>query len=490
MSVAPAGRGQPRRARVVVIGAGLTGLATAWHLRDDVEVTLLDASASPGGQIRTVAFDGADLDVGADALLARHAEGMALLRDLGFDGDDLVAPATGRVGLWIEGRLRPLPEHTVMGVPTDLTAVLRSRALTPAAVARAALEPLLPRRHLPGDRSVADLVGERFGRQVVDRLVEPLLGGVYAGQPERLSARATIPPVWAAAQSHRRVTDGLRAHRERAAGDDRPVFVTVRGGLGRVVDRLADDLGARLQPSTPVRVLVADGSSWRIELADRVVVADQVVLAVPVAVAARMLAEVVPEPARELAGIRCASVGVVALAYDWADAAGVPQLSGVLVPRGERRLVKAVTLSSRKWPHHAEHPRFLLRASVGRVDDTSALALDDDSLADRVDAEVRWALGLRAPAVERLVVRWRDALAQYDVGHRERVDRIRLALASDAPSLHVGGAGLDGLGLAARARDALRLAQAVRTEARRAGFPVEPYPEPDPDPAPTVVERT
>lgn len=490
MSAASAGGGGPRRARVVVIGAGLTGLATAWHLRDDVEVTLLEASAAPGGQIRTVAFAGAHLDVGADALLARQPEGTALLHDLGFGDDELVAPATGRVGLWISGRLRPLPEHTVMGVPTDLAAVLRSGALTPAAAARAALEPVLPRRHEPGDRSVADLVGERFGRQVVDRLVEPLLGGVYAGQPERLSARATIPPVWAAAQSNRRVSEGLRAHRQRTAGDQRPVFVTVRGGLGRVVDRLAADLGSRLRTSTPVRALVADGPQWRIELADGVLVADQVVLAVPVAVAARLLAQVVPEPARELAGIRRASVGVVALAYDRADAADAPQLSGVLVPRSEGRLVKAVTISSRKWPHHAGHRRFLLRASVGRVDDTSALALDDATLADRVDAEVRWALGLRAPAVERLVVRWPEALAQYDVGHRERVDRIGLALSSDAPSLHVGGAGLDGLGLAARARDALGLARAVRDQAARAGFLVEPYPAGDPDPVPTVAERT
>jgi protoporphyrinogen/coproporphyrinogen III oxidase len=155
-------------------------------------------------------------------------------------------------------------------------------------------------------------------------------------------------------------------------------------------------------------------------------------------------------------------VAVVALAYDRTDAADAPEGSGVLVPRSEGRLVKAVTYASRKWPHHAAHPRFLLRASVGRIDDPRGLELDDDELAERVDAEVRWMSAIRAPAVERLVVRWHDALPQYDVGHVQRADRIRALLEGLPPGLHLGGASLDGVGLTARARDAERLAAAVR----------------------------
>ncbi len=450
--------------RIAVIGGGLTGLAAAWRLSDAGDVVVYEAGDRLGGQIHTIELAGRPVDVGADALLARQPEGERLARDLGFGDADLVSPATGQVHLWIDGRLRPLPQSTVMGVPTDVRGLVRSRVLTPGQLVRAAVEPLLPRRTVAGDRSVADLLGERFGRAVVERLVEPLLGGVYAGDPERLSAEATIGPVWAAAQQHRSLTFGLRAHRDHSAGDDRPVFVTLRGGLGRLVDRLADELGTRVRTRAPVHAVTAAGSRWQLELDGRVDAADAVVVATPAPVAASLLAATVPEAARELAGISTASVGVVALAYDPADAVDAPAGSGVLVPRSEGRLVKAITVSSRKWPHHAGDT-FVVRASVGRVDDPSALALDDATLATRVDAEVRWALRLRRPARERRVIRWDGALSQYDVGHRARVDRIRFALeAAGARGLHVGGAALDGLGLSARARDAERLSHEVRED--------------------------
>jgi protoporphyrinogen/coproporphyrinogen III oxidase len=495
------------RPRVVVVGAGLTGLATAWHLRADAEVTVLEAGGRLGGQIRTVAFDDTRLDVGADAFLARQPEAERLVRALGL-GDELVAPSTGRVHLWRAGRLRPLPAATVLGAPTDLRALARARVLSPAGLARAALEPVWPRRFVPGDRSVADLVGERFGREVVDQLVEPLLAGVYAGQVDRLSAEATVAPLWAAARGGRSLRSGLRAHRDRAASDQRPVFLTVRGGLGRVVDALAADLdvvsGAVVTGVTPIpagtaavgvderdagtagtaAVRPGEGAAadaeteaaaatsptprWRVTTADgRTIDAHHVVVAVPATAAAEVLAEASPAVARELIAIRTASVAVIALAYDRGDTREVPAGSGILVPRAEGRLIKAVTFASQKWPHHAEHPRFLLRASVGRIDDQRGLDLGDDDLAERVDAEVRWATGIRAPAVARSVMRWDEALPQYDVGHVRRVDRIRMALDGLAPGLHVGGASLDGVGLSARARDGQRLAAAVRAPAAR-----------------------
>jgi len=461
------------RPRVAVIGAGLTGLATAYHLRDEAEVTVFDAAERVGGQILTSELAGAPLDVGADAFLARQPEAEALVRSVGFGDDDLVAPATGRVHLWVGGRLRPLPDATVLGAPTSLRAVARSRALGPAGLVRAAAEPLLPRRHVAGDRSVADLIGERFGREVVQTLVEPLLGGVYAGDTELLSASATVPPVWAAARDHRSLTAGLRAHRARTAGDARPVFLTLRQGLGALTGRLRDHLGDRVRTGTRVTGLARVGSRWTLttvaaaptlaEGRPGTVTYDAVVLTVPAVVAADLLRTIDAEVAREFAGIRTASVGVIALAYDPADARSVPDGSGVLVPKSEGRLVKAVTVSSRKWPHHHDHDgSFRLRASVGRVDDPAALELDDATLAERVDAEVRLALRLRHPAKERTVVRWPGALPQYEVGHLARVDRIRYALAERLPGLQIGGASLDGVGLAARARDAGRLAHEVR----------------------------
>lgn len=452
--------------RVVVVGAGLTGLATAWRLRDDVEVTVLESGDRVGGEILTVPFAGTRFDVGADAFLARQPEAERLARDAGFTDEDLVAPAVSGVSLWIEGRLRPLPEGTVLGAPTDPWAVLRSGVLGPFALVRAAMEPLLPRRRSVGDISVAELIGSRFGRDVVDRLVEPLLGGVYAGRSDRLSAQAAAAPVWAGAQEHRSLVRGLAAHRAASKGDTRPVFLTLRDGLGRLVERLADDLGDRVRTGQKVTGLERRGSAgWQVTTdGGQVVAADSVVLAVPAAIAAELLAAVSPEAARELAGIPSASVGVVALAYPWD---GAPQGSGVLVPPSEGRTVKAITLASNKWPHHAGNERFLLRASVGRIDDDRSLDQDEHELLDQVDREVREMTGLTGHPVAHHLQRWRSALPQYEVGHRARIDRIHQALREEAPTVFAGGAALDGVGLAARARDAERLAHEVRFVAGR-----------------------
>lgn len=452
---------------IVVVGAGLTGLAAAWRLRDLDDVVVLEASDRIGGQIDTIELAGAPLDVGADAMLVRQPEADRLARQLGFGDDELVEPATGQVHLWTRGALRRLPAATVMGIPTDLGELARSGALTPGGVARAALEPVLPRREVVGDRSIADLVGERFGREVVEGLVEPLLGGVYAGRTDRLSAAAALPPVWAAARAHRSLLAGLRDHRQRSAEASGPVFRTLRGGLSRLTGRLAEELGDRVRTGAAVRAIRRDADGWVVDTGATTLTADVLVLAVPARRAAQLLAAGFPEVAAELAAIRTASVATVALAYERGGGAQLPDGSGILVPPREGRLVKAVTFASRKWPHHADRDVLLLRASVGRVpadglDRDPNLDLADDVLAERVDAEVRWATGLPRPAVARQVRRWPHALPQYEVGHLQRLDRVRHVLAHEAPSLHLAGASYDGVGLAARAREAEGLDHRIR----------------------------
>lgn len=446
---------------VAVVGGGITGLTTGWHLREGAEVTVLEAARVPGGQIRTVDLAGLPFDVGADALLTRQPAGPALLDALSIPAHDVVAPVSGQVHLWIDGRLRPLPAGTVLGVPADLPALARAQVLTPGGTLRAALEPLVPRRRLGGDCSVGELVGGRFGRQVVDRLVEPLLGGVYAGTAASLSASATLPAVWEEAAAGRSLLRGLAAVRRRAAPAAGPVFVTVRGGLGRLIGRLQDDLGGSVRTGVEVRSLQREGDRWRVRTSAGAMVADAVVLAVPAGRAAAVVRQVSADAADLLRSMRVASVGVVGLAYDPSATRRLPPGSGVLVPRSARRLVKAVTSSSRKWPHQADGAYVRLRASVGRVDDTRALDLDDDELAERVDAEVRWMLGITAPAVERVVQRWPAALPQYDVGHRGRVERIRRELARTAPGVHLVGAAFDGVGLSARAAEAQTVAAGI-----------------------------
>jgi oxygen-dependent protoporphyrinogen oxidase len=461
--------------RVVVVGGGITGLATAWLLRHGVDpdappatppdVTVLEASDRLGGKLHSAPFDGRTLDIGADAFLARRPEALRLARRLGL-GDDLVAPRSGQVWLWVGGRLAPLPTDTVFGVPTDARALVRSGAVGARAIARTIAEPFLPPAPpADGDRSVAEVVEDRLGREVLDVLVEPLLGGVYAGSVDRLSVSATTPMIAEAARHPDGLVAGLRAYRRRVAGSDAPVFLTVDGGLGRLVERLVDGLpddsvrsGATVTGLRDVEIQ-RGVTGWVVELADgSSLTADHVVVTTPAFAAAPLLRPVAPATAELLDGVDYASVAVVTLAYDRAATADVPDGSGMLVPRTEGRRVKAATWSSGKWPHLADHDRFLVRASVGRIDDDAPLALDDDALVAAVDAEVREAMGITAPAAASRVTRWDRALPQYDVGHLDRVRAIRGGLPD---RLHLAGAAYDGVGIAPCVAQAEHVARTI-----------------------------
>lgn len=457
--------------RIAIVGGGITGLATAWFLRHgtdaapdpdspaDMDVALLEGSDRLGGKILSMPFDGQTLDVGADAFLARRPEAERLARRLGL-GDDLVAPRSGQVWLWVGGALRPLPSGTVFGVPSDARSLLGSGAVGPGAIARTVADPFGDHPLPDGDLSIAELIAPRLGREVLDVLVEPLLGGVYAGSVDRLSVLATTPILAEAARHPSGLVAGCRAHRRRAAAEDAPVFLTVDGGLGRMIQRLREGLERDdVRMETPVRQLSPVGDRWELAGSDGSIVADEVVLAVPAHVATQLVESCAPEAAGLAGGIDHASVAVITLAYPRAATGDVPDGSGMLVPRTEGRLVKAATWSSGKWPHLHDAEHWLLRCSVGRIDDRSGLALDDDTLADRVEAEVREALSLTGPAVQRRVTRWDDALPQYDVGHLERVAAIRAALPA---GLHVAGAAYDGIGIAPCVAAAERLAGLLR----------------------------
>lgn len=437
---------------VVVIGGGVAGLTTAdalVHGGDGHEgghdVVVLEASGRVGGKLRTAEFCGQQVDLGADAFLARHPRGVALARRIGL-GDDLTTPVTSSAHVWTKRGLRPLPTGTVLGVPTDIRALQASGVLPRGAVARAALEPLMPRAVFAGDRSVAAVIGDRFGRTVVDELVEPLLGGVYAGSADRLSISATVPPVAAALARPGSLTAELRAHRATtASAADAPVFHGLRAGMASLTDTLADRLGDRVHHSSPVVAITGEPGAWEVHLDDRTISAEVVVIAAPADVAADLLTDVARDAAAEAAAIDYASVAVVMLAYPIEVDRDLVAGSGMLVPRSRGALTKAATFVSRKWAERRADDHVLIRASVGRIDDDRWRSLTPDDLATRVDAEIRWATGIRVPATDRLVVPWERALPQYDVGHLDRVDRARRALPA---GIHLAGAAWDGVGVA------------------------------------------
>ena len=445
--------------RVVVVGAGIAGLATAWYLQQaGVDAVVLEASDRAGGKVRTSELDGVALDVGPDTFLGRMPWAVDLCRELGLD--DLIAPATTQAWLWSRAELRPLPDGLALGVPLKPLALARSGVVSPEGLARAALDVVLPRIKPRADPTVADVIGGRLGDEVLDRLVDPLIGGINAGRSDRLSLAAVAPDLFAAFRRHRSLIVGLRGDRRKAAPSDAPLFLGLRGGMERLTSTLAAKLDIRL--STAVDAVT--GSEGHLSVAVHggdALRADAVVLATPASTAAEVLGGASPSAAASLSQVRYASVAVATLAYKPADVAHPLNGSGFLVPRVDGRLLTACTWFSSKWPDVRPNGLVLLRCSAGRDGDERIADLDDTELVGRLHAEVADALGLRAAPVESVVTRWPNAFPQYDVGHLGRVDAAERALARQLPGVTLVGASYRGVGIASCVRQAKEAARRI-----------------------------
>lgn len=453
----------------LVVGGGVAGLTAADELlrRDPTaEVTLLEGSDRVGGKIRAGAVAGVSVDVGAEAVLARRPEALELMEHAGLGGQ-VVHPTGASAQVWSRGRLHRVPPRTLMGVPADPGTL--TGLLTDDEVDRVRHETPGVRPGPDEDVSVGELVGSRLGRAVVDRLVEPLLGGVYAGSADLLSAATALPGLLAAA----RAGEPLLAAVDRVvpagggtqAPAPRPVFATLAGGLHRLPAALAGSLesrGARVVLGTVARELHRrpDGG-WEVVTGPRPrptsYLADRVVLAVPAAPAARLLRPVSPEAAGLLGEVETASMAVVTLAYGSREL-GELQGSGFLVPPVDGRTVKASTFSAAKWDWVREAGRgagpdgqdlTLLRVSVGRHREEATLQVPDADLVAVCRSELAAALGRDLPSpVDAHVQRWGGGLPQHAVGHQDRIARVSAALAS-VPGLAACGAAFDGVGIPA-----------------------------------------
>ncbi|MDF5757907.1 protoporphyrinogen oxidase [Spongiactinospora sp. TRM90649] len=442
---------------VVVVGGGISGLAAAYFLRrqagDAIRVTVLEGAPRIGGKLHASEVAGVTVDAGAEAMLARRPEGKELARLTGL-GDDLVYPGTTKASVLSRGALRPFPSGQVMGVPSDMIALGRSGVVSPGGIARALLDQVLPPTLVTTDVSVAAYVRARMGGEIVDRLIEPMLGGVYAGRAEALSLDATMPRIASAARSERSLANAARAIAGEAPKDGEPVFTTLRGGMGGLPRAVAAASGADVRTGVPVRELRRTPSGWSLVTgpvpAPQTLEADAVILAVPAGPAGRLLAEEAPAAAAELAAIEYASMAIVTLAYPRAAFPEPPTGSGYLVPPVEGRPVKAATFSSVKWPHlaAADPNSIILRCSVGRIGEELILQREDDELVALGMAEMSELMGVRGLPLDTRVTRWGGSLPQYEVGHLNRVARIRAAVAA-SPGLAVCGSAYDGVGVPA-----------------------------------------
>ncbi|MFE7565095.1 protoporphyrinogen oxidase [Kitasatospora sp. NPDC057500] len=445
------------QAHVVVIGGGIAGLTAAAVLGGGAgeparaRVTLLEASERLGGKLWGGEVGGVRVDLGAESMLARRPEAVELARAVGL-AEQLEPPTTAKAAIWTRGALRPLPGGQVMGVPGDLAALADSGVLTPEGLERA--------RHEAAGEAVADdvaigrYVAERLGREVVDRLVEPLLGGVYAGHADEISLRAAVPALLPVARGGGSLLDGVRelATRPRTVGT--PVFQGLRGGLGTLPTAVAEACaraGVELRTRTGATELRRTPDGWRVTTSDGDTLdAAAVVLAVPAPAAARLLRADAPGAAAELDGVEYAGMALVTLAFRRADLPEPPAGSGFLVPPVDGRRIKASTFSSNKWGwlERSAPDAFVLRTSLGRLHEEEPLELDDEELVARSLADLGEAIGLTARPYDTAVTRWRAGLPQYPVGHLDRVARIRAA-ADRVGALALCGAAYDGVGIPA-----------------------------------------
>ncbi|MHC3462862.1 protoporphyrinogen oxidase [Streptomyces flavovirens] len=460
-----------RTGHVVVIGGGIAGLAAAHRLLGTgLRVTVLEATERLGGKLMTGEVAGVRVDLGAESMLARRPEAVELATAAGL-GDRLQPPATASASVWTGNALRPMPQGHVMGVPGDPAAL--AGLLSSEGLARIAEERDLTPTAVGDDVGVGAYVADRLGREVVDRLVEPLLGGVYAGDAYRISMRAAVPQLFEVAREGGSLLDGVRRIQERAAARQLtgPVFQGIAGGLGTLPDAVADAVragGAEIRTATPVLGLTRTGRGWEVRTDSGVIAADGVVMAAPAWSASTLLAAECPAASVELAGVEYASMALVTLAFRRSDVEGTEALagrSGFLVPPVDGRTIKASTFSSNKWRWVADAAPdlFVLRTSVGRYGEEDHLHREDSELVAVSLKDLADATGLTARPVDTVVTRWIGGLPQYPVGHLGRVARIREEVAK-LPGLRVCGAVYDGVGIPACVAGAHRAADEIAEE--------------------------
>lgn len=468
---------------MVVVGGGITGLAAAYELRcAGIEAVVLEASNRAGGKIDGSQVGPLTVDSGPDGFIARDPAAAELCRRIGL-GDELVEPAARGAYVWVDGRLRPLPELSLLGVPWTADAVAGTGIVSEASID--VLRSGLARDAAPlaADATVGEVLRTRVGDEVFERLVDPLLGGINAGSADRMSIEACAPLLYDAVRRGGPLGLALQSvaarqgHRRDSADPEAsvrpPVFQSVYGGVTRMIAALVARLGDAVKLSTPAQSVqlapARNGSRWTVSTPAGTLDASAVTLACPAWESARLLEPLAPDAAQVLGGIEYSDVVLATFTVERERLVRPLDGSGFLVPRDHGLLMTACSWASSKWAHYAREDVSVLRVSAGRTDDRRWLDLDEAELISALAGELAATglIGREDAARGRFEVRvtpWPRSLPQYRPGHLERVAAVDACLAEETPSLVAAGAALRGLGLPA----CIRSAQAAAERAARA----------------------
>ena len=487
-------RGRPDH--VVVVGGGIAGLSAALRLSQAGSAVTVVEPGRIGGKIQTSMFAGRALDEAADAFLLRVPWALALCHDLEIDGE-LISPVARRAEVFVDGHRHLLPEGHLLGVPTDVAALAASGLVSPEGLARfeadltMATQPTDPAAAVDGrpgdDVAIGPYLRGRLGDEVVDHLIDPLIGGINAGDTDRLSLAAVVPQIDAAARSGdpsliRSAAAQIAAGRSKAAGGgtgaSAPIFAAPLGGMARLIDAMVGFMPAvDFRVGRSVSAIEPSGSasnrSWRVVLDDATLIeASAVVVACPAFAAGPLLTEIAPTTAARLSGIEHSSIAMVSFAFERTALGGssgaglVADVSGCLVPRDQDTLITAISYGTSKWAQWRNEQRddVVLRVSAGRFGDDRHLELDDDALVSRMVADLDRVLGVAAAPTDVRVCRWPRSFPQYAPGHLRRVDEIEAELdelRGSGAAIAVAGAALRGVGIPASIHTGEQAAEAL-----------------------------
>jgi oxygen-dependent protoporphyrinogen oxidase len=447
----------------MIIGGGITGLTAAYYLQkllkqdgSNARISVVERSGSFGGKIHTLERDGFIIEKGPDSFLARKRPIIDLTRELGLENELRGQnPKAKKTYILHHGKLHPMPQGLFLGIPTEWTPFMKTGLISPLGKVRAAMDTVLPKRKDNSDESLGHFLERRLGKEVLERIAEPLLAGIYAGDTHALSLQATFPQFKEMEQNRRSLILGMMANKNKAKDESRDlppaaqnsIFLTYKKGLQTLVNALVqalDDADLRTCESVKaihrlqnrVEVVFEDGHSE---------IVDGVILTAPAYQAARLLAHL---PASEkLKKINYISVANVIMAFDLKDIPITMDGSGFLIPRKEARTITACTWTSAKWLHTAPEGKALLRCYIGRSGEQDWVNWDDQELVRRVRKDIAQLMGINAEPQFTEITRMPHSMPQYPIDHLDLVAEFRRRLAEDMPGVYITGAGFHGVGI-------------------------------------------
>ena len=460
--------------RIAIIGGGISGLAAAFTLEEQrragvaVDYALFESSHRLGGVLVTDHVDGCLVEAGPDSFLTEKPWASDLCRQVGL-GDQLIGSndADRKTYILTKGKLTVMPDGLMFMVPTKILPTVFSPLFSLGTKLRMAREWFHPPHKADADETVAQLVERHYGPEMVDRLADPLLSGVYGGEASQLSVRAVLPRFSDMESKHGSLGRAMLASQKKMAqaskGPPRPLFTSLKDGMQQLVDAVLTRLSpASLHPGTPVQSIQPQNGNWIVSAGYGTDEFDAVIVATPAQAAASLVHMASAELATELRRIQYSSSVTLTLGYDKQVRGSLPPGFGFLVPRSEGKRMLAATFVHNKFPHRAPADRALIRCFLGGARDEAILQLSEEEILEIARRELREILGLSAEPQFARVYEWKGAMAQYGVGHIERLDRIE-RLRRQLPGLALAGNGYRGIGVPDCVRSGSEAASALLT---------------------------